>query len=118
MLLPYREQPSTRGRLTTIAGIVLFLHAAYSAYEVLSQGKSIDLSTSTTAYESNVPLDIKFETLVAFVVLVVGCAMTTPKLRQMTWTARMRETDIDLVDARPSFATVYHRGAKLFAARD
>ena len=26
--------------------------------------------------------------------------------------------DIDLVDARPTFATVYHRGAKLFAVRD
>jgi len=85
---------------------------------VLSQGKSIDLSTTTTVFESIVPLDIKLETLIAFFVLVLGCALTTPKLRQISWTSRMRDSEIDVADARPNFANVYHRGSWLFAPRD
>ena len=35
---------------------------------------------------------IKLETLIAFFVLVLGCALTTPKLRQISWTSRMRDS--------------------------
>lgn len=72
---------------------------------------------------------IKLETLIAFFVLVLGCALTTPKLRQISWASRMRDSyvfrfhadmhrEIDVADARPSFANVYHRGSWLFAPRD
>lgn len=117
-----------------------FVHD-FNALPVLSQGKSIDLSTTTTSFESTVPMDvchqfnltqIKFETLIAFFVLVLGCALTTPKLRQISWTSRMRETyvlswlafilltcsEIDVVDARANFASVYHRGSWLFSSSD
>ena len=35
---------------------------------------------------------IKLETLIAFFVLVLGCALTTPKLRQISWASRMRDS--------------------------
>ncbi|KAL4399888.1 hypothetical protein ACI68E_002797 [Malassezia pachydermatis] len=57
------------------------------------------------------------ELLISFAVLVVGCAMTTPALRPISWSTRMRETSIDRVDGRSSFANVRHRGAHLFGTR-
>ena len=118
-----------------------FQYLIFNIPPVLSQSKSIDLSTTTTSYESKLPLDvcdrckltqIKFETLVAFFVLVLGCALSTPKLRRISWTSRVRETyvihvpvqsvltcsEIDVVDARSNFASVYHRGSWLFSPRE
>ncbi|SHO75815.1 Uncharacterized protein MSYG_0148 [Malassezia sympodialis ATCC 42132] len=118
MNAPAGERPSTLGRATVLAGVVLFFHAAYSIYEFLSQGKSLDLGTGSTQYENTIPLDMRLETLVAFAVLVLGCALTVPRLRPIAWSARMRETSIDCVDARAGFANVRHRGGKLFGMRE
>ncbi|WFD29178.1 hypothetical protein MSPP1_000183 [Malassezia sp. CBS 17886] len=115
--MPAENPPplSASRRATVVAGIILFIHAAYSAYEYLSQGKSIDLGTASTRYESGIPLDIAGEALLAFGVLTVGCALTAAPLREISWAARTRGENIDCVDGRPSFASVRHRGHVLFA---
>ncbi|WFD38423.1 uncharacterized protein MJAP1_001376 [Malassezia japonica] len=110
-----KERPSATGRTLVAVGIVLFVHAAYSTYEsVLSQGKSMDLGTASTQYENAIPWDVTFETLLAFAVLTLGCALTTPPLKEIAWATELRSDSIDRVDARPSFANVRHRGAMLF----
>ncbi|KAI3628149.1 hypothetical protein CBS14141_002150 [Malassezia furfur] len=101
---------SSAGRATVTLGILLFAHAAYSTYEFVAQGKSLAPGTLSTPYEKTIPWDVTIETLLSFMVLAFGCAMTTPALREI-------DCSIDRVYARPSFANVRHRGAALFGDR-
>ncbi|WFD45540.1 hypothetical protein GLX27_000160 [Malassezia furfur] len=108
---------SSAGRATVTLGILLFAHAAYSTYEFVAQGKSLAPGTLSTPYEKTIPWDVTIETLLSFMVLAFGCAMTTPALREIDWSAELRDDSIDRVYARPSFANVRHRGAALFGDR-
>ncbi|WFC93520.1 hypothetical protein MBRA1_000140 [Malassezia brasiliensis] len=116
---------SSAGRATVALGILLFAHAAYSTYEFVAQGKSLAPGTLSTPYEKAIPWDVRLfayiqvtvETLLSFVVLALGCAMTTPALREIDWSAELRDDSIDRVYTRPSFANVRHRGAALFGDR-
>ncbi|KAI3626483.1 hypothetical protein CBS9595_001844 [Malassezia furfur] len=84
-------RPSSAGRATVALGILLFAHAAYSTYEFVAQGKSLAPGTLSTPYEKAIPWDVTVETLLSFVVLVLGCAMTTPALREIDWSAELRD---------------------------
>lgn len=76
------------GRLTLIAGTIIFLHAAYSTYEHLSLRKSLGLFGVEA---QRMPLDITIETLIAFFVIVVGVSMTAIPLKEVTWASEMRK---------------------------
>lgn len=68
-------------------------------HSVVAQGKSLAPGTLSTPYEKAIPWDVRLcayfqvtvETLLSFVVLVLGCAMTTPALREIDWSAELRD---------------------------
>ncbi|KIS69610.1 uncharacterized protein UMAG_12094 [Mycosarcoma maydis] len=106
---------TTTGRLLLAIGTLVFFHAAYSTYEHLSLRKSLGLAGA----ESNqMPIDITFETLVAFIVILIGIALTAAPLKNVTWASEMRTKSIDEVDSRSNFASLTHRGQILFASSD
>ncbi|SYW79308.1 related to KRE27 - member of a transmembrane complex required for efficient folding of proteins in the ER [Ustilago bromivora] len=94
---------------------VVFFHAAYSTYEHLSLRKSLGL---VGAEARAMPVDITLETLVSFIVILLGVALTAAPLKNVTWASEMRTKSVDEVDSRSSFATLTHRGQILFAPSD
>ncbi|KAF4123350.1 Membrane magnesium transporter [Geosmithia morbida] len=70
-------------RIVTITGLVLLVHAGYSAQE------HAVLSAVTTQHSSSqvnsLPLDICIETIVATLVTVLGLVLGTSKLRPIEW---------------------------------
>lgn len=77
---------------------------------VVAQGKSLAPGTLSTPYEKAIPWDVRlcahvqvtFETLLSFVVLALGCAMTTPALREIDWSAELRDEYVDSTYSAPS----------------
>ncbi|TKY86182.1 hypothetical protein EX895_005007 [Sporisorium graminicola] len=106
---------TTAGRLLLAIGTLVFFHAAYSTYEHLSLRKSLGL---VGAEAKSMPIDITLETLVSFIVILVGIALTALPLKNVTWASEMRTKSIDEVDSRSNFAPLTHRGQILFAASD
>ncbi|KAJ1022068.1 hypothetical protein NDA18_005302 [Ustilago nuda] len=134
------------GRLLLTVGTLVFFHAAYSTYEHLSLRKSlglvgaeakampVDVSSSSApstrhASDSAIKLtslslprllvsQITLETLVSFIVILLGVALTAAPLKNVTWASEMRTKTVDEVDSRSSFATLTHRGQILFAPSD
>ena len=77
---------------------------------VVAQGKSLAPGTLSTPYEKTIPWDVRFrahiqvtiETLLSFVVLAFGCAMTTPALREIDWSAELRDECVHTTYPAPS----------------
>ncbi|SPO27409.1 related to KRE27 - member of a transmembrane complex required for efficient folding of proteins in the ER [Ustilago trichophora] len=103
------------GKLLLTIGTLVFFHAAYSTYEHLSLRKSLGL---VGAEAKSMPIDITLETLVSFIVILLGIALTASPLKHVTWASEMRTKSVDEVDARSGFASLTHRGQVLFASSD
>jgi len=92
------------GNVLVLFAIVTVLHAAYSTYEHLSYLKALGRP------EGAIPQDIVVEAIAALVIGVVGAAVRTPELREMTWRSEMkRRATLDHLDPRMSFATFARR---------
>lgn len=76
------------GRIVLTAGTLIFLHAAYSTYEHLTLRKSLGL---VGLEAQKMPIDITIETLVSFVIILLGVSMTATPLKQVTWASEMRK---------------------------
>ena len=79
---------------------------AHSAL-VYSFAKSVDLTSVSSNLETRIPIDVRaiasalprhtdagqmsIEAVVAFILLVLGCAMTSKQLRGISWSDNMRE---------------------------
>ncbi|KAL5036162.1 hypothetical protein RTP6_003753 [Batrachochytrium dendrobatidis] len=126
--------PSILACLLFSAGIILLLHAGYSAINPLftnrAQSKSIpilDFNRLTVYFldfaylktigkhDSNLPTDIIFEILVSIVVFSQGAVMVAGDLKPISLQLELSQKTMDWVDATPGFKIVNHRGSALFA---
>ncbi|KAF9511369.1 hypothetical protein BS47DRAFT_1181577 [Hydnum rufescens UP504] len=102
--------PSLLGRsLILIAGLTLF-HGAFSTYENLSQLKAL----GRLGTEHRMPWDTAIELLGALILFIIGATVNAPRLNEITWSSQMAKLSIDEMDSRMSFASVNHRGKRLF----
>lgn len=78
----------------------MFLHGAYSTYECkyLLTVRALAKSVHAGAAELRIPFDVRCvtnlitaEVLVSFVLLVLGCTMTAPALKGISWADHMRD---------------------------
>ncbi|KAH9933395.1 uncharacterized protein B0H18DRAFT_643789 [Fomitopsis serialis] len=83
------------------------LHAAYSTYEHLSYLKALGRP------EGSLPQDIVFEALAALILGIVGSAIRTPELREVTWRSEMKHRSAEEQDPRLSFTTFAQRAGIL-----
>ncbi|CAE6442496.1 unnamed protein product [Rhizoctonia solani] len=105
---------SSAGKGILLLAILGLLHAAYSAYEPaysayehLSLLKALDRP-------SGVPTDIAIESVFAFGLFLLGVSRSAPELKEISWASQMRYQKIDDVHSRLGFASLNHRGKKLF----
>ncbi|KZV94582.1 hypothetical protein EXIGLDRAFT_736606 [Exidia glandulosa HHB12029] len=96
------------GNALLLVGVVLTIHVAFSTYEHLSILKALDRT------DEYIPLDMVLEAFVAMFVGIVGAALKTPELKEISWASEMKSRSIDEFDSRMGFMTLNHRGTKLF----
>ncbi|EGF81806.1 hypothetical protein BATDEDRAFT_87255 [Batrachochytrium dendrobatidis JAM81] len=101
--------PSILACLLFSAGIILLLHAGYSAINHFAYLKTIG------KHDSNLPTDIIFEILVSIVVFSQGAVMVAGDLKPISLQLELSQKTMDWVDATPGFKIVNHRGSALFA---
>ncbi|KAF7587046.1 hypothetical protein BBP40_007822 [Aspergillus hancockii] len=68
-------------RLITFFGLILLVHAGYSAHEHTVLYSNVRLSSAATA----LPQDIVVEALVSLVLVSVGLVLGAPKLKPISW---------------------------------
>ncbi|UZJ52998.1 hypothetical protein CBS101457_002318 [Exobasidium rhododendri] len=73
---------AAKGILTI--GSVIFLHAAYSTYEVLGLQKSLGLTSKL------IPVDIMIELFTSLFVIVAGTVLTASPMREITWASEYK----------------------------
>jgi len=105
--------PSAVGRLLLALSTVAILHAAFSTYEHFSQLKALDRLGSGR----QPPWDVVVESLIALVMFIVGITLNAPALKDITWSSEMAKRSIDGMDSRMGFASVNHRGARIFGPK-
>ncbi|KZT70796.1 hypothetical protein DAEQUDRAFT_764365 [Daedalea quercina L-15889] len=95
------------GSIMLFLASVAVLHSAYSIYEHLSYLKALGRP------EGSLPQDIVFEALVALVLGIIGSAIRTPELREVTWRSEMKRRSNEEQDPRLSFTTFAQRAGIL-----
>ncbi|KAM5534655.1 hypothetical protein V8D89_011667 [Ganoderma adspersum] len=86
------------GGLILLVATVALLHAAYSTYEHLSHLKALGRP------EGALPNDIVVEAVIALVLAIVGAAVRSPSLREVTWRSEMKRRALEEEgDPRMSF---------------
>ncbi|PCH44438.1 hypothetical protein WOLCODRAFT_76290 [Wolfiporia cocos MD-104 SS10] len=95
------------GTALLVLSIVAILHAAFSTYEHLTHLKALGRP------EGSLPQDTVYEALIAVVFGIVGAALRTPELREVTWRSEMKRRSAEEQDTRLSFATFVQRAGIL-----
>ncbi|TFK39824.1 magnesium transporter [Crucibulum laeve] len=95
------------GRVFLIVATIAIFHAAFSAYEHLSQLKALERP------EGQLPPDIILETLFALALGIIGASLNAPPLKEITWASEMRKHKIDDMDSRLGFANFVNRGRNI-----
>ncbi|CCM02577.1 uncharacterized protein FIBRA_04680 [Fibroporia radiculosa] len=91
------------GGLFLLVATFAMLHAAFSTYEHLSYLKALGRP------EGALPPDIVLEAMSALVLGIVGAAIRSPALREVTWRGEMKRRTIDDQHPGMSFATFTQR---------
>ncbi|EPT00988.1 hypothetical protein FOMPIDRAFT_86165 [Fomitopsis schrenkii] len=100
------------GNLILFLASLAVLHAAYSTYEHLSYLKALGRP------EGSLPQDIVFEALAALALGIIGSAIRTPELREVTWRSEMKRRSAEEQDPRLSFKTFAQRAGILPGATE
>ncbi|ORY72917.1 magnesium transporter [Leucosporidium creatinivorum] len=108
--------PTPAAILIRLAALV-FLHAAYSAWEVRGLAKTAGVEIPSTL-GSPLPVDIIAQAFISFILLATGVIWSATPLKKISWASEMSKRCIDSEDSRLSFANVRHRGSVLFAETD
>ncbi|KAH9840044.1 magnesium transporter [Rhodofomes roseus] len=95
------------GDIMLYVATLAILHAAYSTYEHLSYLKALGRP------EGSLPQDIVFEAIAALILGIVGSAIRTPELREVTWRSEMKRRSAEEQDPRLSFTTFAQRAGIL-----
>ncbi|OSX64134.1 hypothetical protein POSPLADRAFT_1045253 [Postia placenta MAD-698-R-SB12] len=72
------------GTAMLVVATVTILHAAFSTYEHLSYRKALGKP------EGSLPQDIVIEAFISLFLAIVGAAIRTPELREVTWRSEMK----------------------------
>lgn len=95
------------GTAMLVVATVTILHAAFSTYEHLSYRKALGKP------EGSLPQDIVIEAFISLFLAIVGAAIRTPELREVTWRSEMKHRASEEQNPRMSFATFVQRAGIL-----
>ncbi|KAI8924222.1 magnesium transporter [Entophlyctis helioformis] len=99
---------SVVGRLLYVVGIVLMMHAAYSAVDHLAYLKAVG------RHETSLPSDIVLETLLSLAFFIPGAVLVSGTLKPIALELELATKTMDSIDATPGFKVLNTRASAIF----
>ena len=107
------------GRIVAAAGVAALVYTAVAIRaERLAAAGGQAFAPSAPVRPRSLTMQTYAAVAAATVAIVVGVALSAPPLKPLSWADAVRTRTADEADARPSFASIRHRGPALFGDAD